>query len=307
MEYKLELYKERCSSLGNLLGGFERITAKQEQEIADLEKRKLESESNPKLALTAIMQSKLDELVAKRDAPDQLPQGAISYLDNVFRDKFWGRKRDLNNKFLEKGNLVEQDVLGLASSVYSDFYAINEERSSTDYLIGKWDNYSGNVVRDVKANYDLKSFDEAELTTLYKGQINGYSIILRLLHKLDYYPKGELIYGLVNNPASHITNEIDRTFYQFHQPLDNNERWIETKRQIERNMIFDIKAFKLENPQYVFENIVLNFDVPEILRTKKFDVITTAQDEAKINSRVILARQYLVSKEMAIAEKLKLS
>lgn len=297
-------YKERCSKLGLILTNLERITPAQLKELDELACRKIASNDNPKLALTPTMKSKLKELITKRDSDDELPTGAISHLDEVFRNVYWKRKRDLSNKYLEKGNLTEQDVLKIAGLVDNDFYLINKENFENDFIKGKWDNYNLKV-RDAKSNYDLKSFEEAELTTLYKSQLNGYSIMLKEKHKLDYYPIGELIYGLVNNPLHHVQNEINKQFYALGNPSDDNDKWIETKRQIERNMIFDIQEFKKEYPFYVFENENLDFDIPAILRVKKFEVLTTENDEHNIKRRVLMSRIYLCNKEIAINNKLK--
>ena len=296
-------YKERCSKLGLILTNLERITPTQEKKILELEQRKIDSVENPKLKLTKNMTNELYSLIAQRDSDDVLPTGATSHLDEVFRSVFWKRKRDLSNKFLEKGLLTEQDILNIAGKVDNDFYLANQESFETDFIKGKWDNFKDKV-RDVKSNYDLKSFEEADLSTLYKSQLNGYSVMLKEMHQLDHYPIGELIYGLVNNPLHHINNEITRQFYALGNPNDDNDKWIETKRQIERNMIFDIKKFKDEYPHYHFENKNLDFDIPEILRVKKFDVLTTENDEYHIKRRVLMSRVYLCNKEIEVYNKL---
>ena len=286
-----------------ILTNLENITPTQENKIQELQQREFNSIDNPKLKLTENMSIELTNLIEKRDAEDVLPPGAISHLDEVFRNVFWKRKRDLTNKFLEKGLLTEQDVLNLSSKSDNDFYIANKESFETNFIRGKWDNYKDKV-RDVKSNYDLKSFDEADLTTLYKSQLNGYSVMLKEMYNLNYYPIGELIYGLVNNPLHQIQNEINRQFYSLGNPSDDNDKWIETKRQIERNMIFDISKFKKEYPYYHFENVTLDFDIPEILRVKKFEVLTAENDNQNIKRRVLMSRIYLCNKEIEIYKKL---
>ena len=108
-------YKQRCHALGNLMTNLNSITDGQLDKIATLEKRRDLAISDPTQAkpLTATMEETLSDLIGKRDAPDALPAGAKSYLDTVFRELYWGRKRLLDNRYLSKGLFGEQDSLKL--------------------------------------------------------------------------------------------------------------------------------------------------------------------------------------------------
>jgi hypothetical protein len=223
----------------------------------------------------------------------------------MFRSIFWRRKRFLNNKFLEKGNLQEENSLGLVSKNDNSFYIKNDEHFENEYIVGTPDNVQDGVVRDTKSNYDLKSFDEADITSLYENQLKGYSWLVKDSKGLDFFPTGELVYCLVNNPAHLITNEMNSMYYKLGCPSEENDKWKEVKRQVERNCIFDIAEFKKENPGYFFENEVLDFDIPALLRTKKFIVETTEEDVMNMKSRVLLSRIYLCNKEIEIMSRIK--
>jgi hypothetical protein len=54
--------------------------------------REEEAKTNPKKALTDNMKVSLAELIEKRDKPDELPPGAITHLEGVFRDVFWSEE-----------------------------------------------------------------------------------------------------------------------------------------------------------------------------------------------------------------------
>jgi len=299
-------WKERCSSLGHILTNLPQpITDEEKLELANLleECRTGINENGRKTKWTDVKANRVKSLQRKEKGEDELSSGIITHLEDVFRAVFWKRRRHLANKYLEKGLLTEQDILDLASKQDGEFYVKNGDRFANEYIEGEWDNYYKKV-RDTKSNYDLKTFDEADLTKLYEGQLKGYSWLVKDKFELDFYPEAELVYGLVNNPLHHIQNEITRQFYAHGNPSDDNDKWKEVKRQIERNMIFDIDLFKRDYPNYHFENEVLDFDIPAQFRLKKFDVITTQEDIDNIKRRVLMCRIYLCNKEIEIYNKL---
>lgn len=300
-------WKPRCSSLGNIMTNLPvPISEEEKVELANLlqECNTGVNENGRKTKWTDTKAARVKSLQRKEKGEDELSSGIITHLEDVFRAVFWRRRRHLANKYLDKGLLVEQDILDLASQLDGEFYIKNGSRYENDYLQGEWDNFQGKI-RDAKANYDMKTYDEAELTSLYSWQIKGYSFIAKDVFNLDHYPQGELMYGLVNNPLHHIQNEITRQFYAHGNPSDTDDKWKDVKKQIERNMIFDIDIFRRDYPHYQFENEILDFDVPAIFRLKKFEVTVTEEDIEHIKRRVLMCRIYLCKKEIEVYEKMK--
>jgi len=289
-------YKFRASQIGNLMTNLETITPKQEQELSELLSRQEQSKNGNAKPLTQNMQDKLAELLDKKNQKPTLPQGAISYLQEVFRDVYWGRKRTPYNKFLEKGNLCEQDALDLLSQYDNDFYYKNEELLENNFINGTPDNRQ-EIIRDTKVNYDLESFDKAELTTQYLYQIKSYCW-------LDKKTKGQLCYCLVNNPIHHIEQERKSLWYRMGMPVETDTEWIEAHKQLERNMIFDPIKFKEQYPEYEFVNPESDLYIPPQFRVKKFDIELTQQDIENITTRVVLAREWLTEKELETINKL---
>ena len=289
-------YKFRCSSLGHLMTNL--VTSDDIKKIDDeikvylLEKANGINANGNKVKWTDNKQIALDKLLAKKNNPDELPTGAKSHLDDVFRSQFWGRRRTLNNKYLDKGLICEEDALELLSLVDDTFYIKNSDQLENDYICGMPDNRQ-DIIRDTKANWDLDSYDKAELTSLYEWQIKGYSY-------LDNKTKGELCYCLVNNPYHQLVNEKQRLYYAMGTPSDDDEKWVKSISQIERNMIFDIPKFKEHYPNYDFVNTTLDFTIPAIYRVKKFNVELFPEDIKNIKSRVLLAREYLMKKELEV-------
>ena len=299
-------YKPRCSSLGHLMTNLPTaITEEEKSELNDL-LNELESGVNAngrKTKWTDTKASRVKSLQKKLKGEDELSSGIMNHLDDVFRSKFWLRRRHLTNKYLEKGLLCEQDILDLVSKADGDFYQKNDEHFSNNYIQGSWDNFKQKV-RDTKANYDLKTFEEADLSSLYKWQLHGYAFLAKEHYNLPEYPESELIFGLVNGLQHQIQSETTRQFYANGCPDDDNDDWLEIKCQIERNHIFDKALFVRDFPQYQFENPIWEYDIPAVFRLKKFDVITTDEEVEHIKRRTLMARIYLCEKEAAVYEKL---
>jgi len=306
-------WTQRCSGISNITSSAVTITETQLANLEKLQQRVIDSISNPKLALTDNMKKELAELKAKRDAPDELPKGAITHLNKVFNKIFWKKERlEIDNKYTDKGKLNQEDVLDLHSKVDGGFYVTNKERFYNGFVQGEPDNFDlpnpeiEIIVRDAKANFDKETFDAAGLSDNYIKQLNGYSWLLKDEFKLDYYPKGELCYGLTNSPIHTITNEMTTMFYKLGNPDSDNDKWKEVRRQIERNHIHDIAKFKKEYPSYVFENENLDFDIPYWMRVKKFHVETTQADIDLIKQRVLMSKIYLVNKEIETLKQMRL-
>jgi hypothetical protein len=300
-------WKQRCSSLGHIMTNLPvPITEQEEEELANLLyecQHGLNANGN-KTKWTEVKAARVKSLQKKEKGEDELPAGAKTHLDDVFRSQFWRRRRHLTNKFLDKGLLCEQDILALKSKLDNEFYTKNDEHFQNDYIQGSWDSFLKKVI-DTKANYDLKTFEEADLSSLYKWQLHGYSFLAKEEYKLADYPESELVYGLVNSPLHHITNEITREFYANGNPDDDDENWMEVKRQVERNHIFDRDLFLRDYPAYIFQNKVWDFDIPWQFRIKQFDVKTTQDEIDHIKRRVLMCRIYLCEKEVAVYNLIK--
>jgi len=285
-------YKFRCHSLGNIMTNLESITQGQLAELEKLEVRLKDSETNPKMKLTEIMEKRLAELREKRDKEDDLPTGAKSFLDGIFNEVFWGRKEMLQLKAFERGLLVEEDVLDLHSKIDGEFYVKNDEHRENEYIQGTCDNIYGNIVRDAKASQTLKSFQDVDsLSTTYNFQGKGYCILWDV-------EEFEICYGLVNAPLHHLQNELTRLYYQFGNPADDNPEYVAARQLCERNHIYDIDKWKQDYPNYQFENTALDFSIPAKLRAKKFHGSLKEEDKENIARRVLLARLYLCEKEI---------
>lgn len=300
-------FKFRCSSLGHILTSLpERFTEADEARLKSLEYERatgINENGNKTRGWTDTKQSEVDKLLSKQNSEDVLPTGCITHLEDIFRSQFWNRRRLLNNKYLEKGLCVEEDALELLSGIDGEPHWKNDQQFDNAYIQGCPDNIEPEIGRDTKSNYDMDTFDKAELTSLYSWQLKGYGWLTGIKN-------WELCYCLVNTPYHQLKTAEKSLYFAMGQPADDEPRWIEAMCQLERNMIFDMAAFQKENPGSdlmhgrVFEfpdgstrSIEWKYDVPPKMRVKRFMVTLQKEDIAHIKRRVKMCRAWLCQKE----------
>lgn len=297
MESLFTDWKPRCSSFGLLLTNLpEKFTSQDEDRLSELleEKDSGVNANGNKTKWTDTKQAEVDKLTKKMDGIDKLPDGAITKLEEIFDDIFWKRRKLLQNKYLEKGIMVEEDSLQLIGDVDGDVYWKNDEQIENDYLQGMPDNIT-NRVRDAKSNYDYFTFKNADMISLYSWQIKGYIWILLSMGR-EIERVGELCYCLVNSPAHRIEAERKSMWFAMGQPEFDEERYVISASQLERNHIFDIDDFKEKNPHFDLVNIDWR-DVPKHLRVKKFEVVLEDKDIEDMTRRSKMAKKWLLARE----------
>ncbi len=308
-------WKQRCSGLGHIMTCLpEPYTEADQQILTDLlrEKESGVNTNGNKTKWTDSKQTQVDKLLKKKEAKDELPQGCITHLEDVFRSQFWGRKRLVYNKYLEKGVMCEEDALDMLSKIDGRPYWKNDEQFQNDYIQGCPDNIERDedTGLDTKSNYDLDTFDKAEMTDLYMWQLKGYAFLTRIKN-------WKLCYCLVNTPWHQIEDARRKLFFAMGHPQENEIRWVEAVLQIERNMIFDMEAFKKEFPHAdLMHGKLIEFsngeervyewkhDIPPHMRVKRFPVTLEASDIEHIIRRVKMCREWLCNKERETLEKL---
>lgn len=297
MTSHFENWKPRASSFGYLLTNLpEPFTSEDEEKLRALneEHRTGINANGNKTKWTDTKQADVDKLLKKKDGKDELPDGAITKLEEIFDDIFWKRKKLLNNKYLEKGLIVEEDSLELLSEIDGETYWKNDEQIENEFLQGCPDIIQIQV-RDAKSNYDFFTFKNAELISVYAWQIRGYIwILLSLKRKISR--TGELCYCLVNSPAHRIEAERKSMWFAMGCPEHEEERYIKAASQLERNHIFDIQKFKEDNPNFDLVNTVWR-NIPKHMRVKRFEVTLEDKDIEHMTNRSKMAKKWLIARE----------
>lgn len=251
--------KIRASSLGRImtLDNSSTITEKQLATLNGL---------LAKIKLTEKQAELRNSLEAKRDAKSVLSTGAKSYIRELHLYITKGIRQEINSKYIDKGNTVEDLSIELASIMLDKKGLFkNDEYFENDYLIGTPDVITEDSVIDVKSSWSAATFPfyDTELKNkVYEWQLKAY---MMLTGKTVSY----LCYCLVPTPETLILDEMRRVSWKRGEMGEVSE-------EVEN----DVRAY---------------FDlskIPEFDRVKTFKVELTEEDKEKIKMHVELARCY---------------
>lgn len=194
-----------------------------------------------------------------------------TYLTELYAQFKYGRKQELDNKYINKGKSCEESSLLLLSEVLNEYFEKNEETFESDYLIGTPDCFSddGETVIDVKTSYSIFSFLsnlDGKLDTSYELQLQAYML-------LTGKNKAKLAYCLVDNPISEI---------------EAQKQYLIRKLEVisEEDSLFK-KEWQKKRLLYEFN------DIPETERVLIFDVEKDPDFELKLISKAVKCREYL--------------
>lgn len=107
-----------------------------------------------------------------------LSAGAKTYLNSLAKEKVYGYRKQLDNKYLEKGKLLEEEAIELLNYLRFKSYEKNTERRESEFLTGECDIYVPGVKTiDTKVSWSLDTFpavsDDAH-DPMYEWQGRGY-------------------------------------------------------------------------------------------------------------------------------------
>lgn len=249
----MKLFKIRCSAIGEIMtegknsGG---LTETQARDLAELQAKGSKSK-------------RVAELIEKRDRPPELSATAKTHCQNWLREQLYGRKKEINSKYCEKGNSVEDASIRFLNEITFSDYVKNEEYKENDYMTGTCDIKDICSIRDVKNSWDCYTFplfDNGIKNAMYKWQLQGY---------MELYDKdiGYLDYLLMDAPLHMIIQEAKNVAYK--KNLDYDDIFSE----VHRMMTFS--------------------DVDNKHKHKEFIVNRDRQEIEKVYERVKMCRKYI--------------
>jgi len=219
-----------------------------------------------KIKLTEKQAELRDKLLLKRDAPPQLSTGAKTYIRELWLEKNYGVRNEINSKYIDKGNEVEHLSIELAETMLDVGKCFkNDEWFSNGYVHGTPDVITDTAIVDVKSSWSAANFpffDEKLRNSIYEWQLKAY-MWLTGIHK------SYLSYCLVPTPEMLILDEIRR------------ESW----KRGEGGEVSD----EVEQEVREFHNLD---KIPVWQRVKSFEVLLTGKDIKKMKEKVQLAREY---------------
>lgn len=231
--------------------------------------------SNTKIRASAF--SKIMTEPKEKAAKDagELSQTAKTYLKELYIEQFWGLSRDLQNKFVDKGRLVEEEMITHLCRLDKVLYEKNTIQLYNDWFTGTPDIFLGQDIEN--ANYVIDG----------KSSWSAWTFISKLGEKLDkeYWTQMQIYLNLCNCEAGEISFVLCNT----PQTLIDDEK---------RRLFYSMNAGTEENPDYLMacEEIELSsrFDhIPLEHRRIKFPVVRDEEFIEKAKLKVIKCREYL--------------
>ena len=150
-----------------------------------------------------------------RSKSEVLSKTTKSYLEEWTKEQIYGVRKNIQSKYLTKGNEVEDDAIKYASAEKGWLFAEkNEEYFEDEYFCGTPDVILDDKIIDIKSSWDCFSFP-----LFYNGIPNkDYYYQLQTYMHLTGKHKAQLVYVLMNTPEeltfedSHDYSEINSKY-----------------------------------------------------------------------------------------------
>lgn len=214
----------------------------------------------------------------------EFTEAQIDKMIEVYNYCIEGRTEEIKNKFLEKGNVREQDSITLLSRVTKKLYKKNTIRLSDDLTTGEPDLFEGATITtaeetlDTKTSWSLGTFSKAKKNDLKKDYFwQGQTYM-----NLTGAKKHTVAFCLVNSTAEIIMQEKQRAVWKYGSGKPFNPEYIEECKQIEINHIFDLNEFMEENPGFHLQNKIIDWKY-NIVKEKRMHAISFDRDTTAIN------------------------
>lgn len=197
-------YKFRSHMVGQIISVPKPLTERQSQTLIDYRLR-AKGEGRP---LTEKQEQTWHQLEAKLidSKKYQLTAGAKAKLEEIVFYDQWGRMSILEAKEMDKGILAEKQSRDIISRLEGKLYTSDDERRTNDWVTGRRDIKSDDIIIDIKSTWDFVSFQKKKVDTyndIYLRQLDCYM-------ELWDIPVARLAHVLVNTPFRLIEDEIRR-------------------------------------------------------------------------------------------------
>jgi hypothetical protein len=173
-----------------------------------------------------------------RSKSEVLSETCKNYLTQLYVEKYYGRTYDIENKFVSKGLLVEEDSLTLFSRNKGEVFIKNEKNFKNSFISGTPDvtpDQRNGIVTDIKSSWNIFTFFQTrndKLNKNYFWQLQGYCA-------LTGAKSASLAYCLINTPAVLIADDIRRLQWKMNVIDDTDEIFQAAAAELEFTMLYD--------------------------------------------------------------------
>lgn len=187
--------------------------------------------------------SKLSDLMTEpKEKKNLLSATCQNYCIEAFINHTYGRWKDFENKYTQKGLMVEEEALTMYTLHKNKVFHKNDQRLSNEFIIGEPDSFAGETILkaetiiDTKAKWDLFTFYETKrngVTKNYYWQMQGYMA-------LTGAKKAIIANCLVNTPdviIQGLKQSLARKMGLYNN--DVSQDFLDAAEKIDKNAIFD--------------------------------------------------------------------
>lgn len=220
-----------------------------------------------KIPIFKIRASACSKIMGKKG----LGETGKTYLKNWLKGKLFNRQVEIKSKYLEKGNIMEDQSLDEVAKRFNIGILIkNEKHYSNEWMQGTPDAIINDCVIDVKNSWDWTTLPllETEIPFDIKGSLSYYWQ-LQIYMTLTNKKSAKLIYTLLDTPEHLIQNEA----YWYSKNNGYGDLSDEMLAEFTKKMTYK--------------------DVPEKYKYKSFDVERNDNDIKLIKERVMECREYI--------------
>lgn len=184
-----------------------------------------------------------------------LSEGAKTHLVDIYVSEKYGRRTEIESKYINKGNMVEEDSITLYSRLKKRFFKKNEEHLSNAFLQGTPDLFEGPSIRqahtitDTKSSWDIFTFFRVKakpLNQLYYWQGQAY---MALTGANNF----NLAYCLIDTPETLIMDEERKLMWKMNAGTTENPAFITACEELRKQMTYPDIPMKERLIEYSFE------------------------------------------------------
>lgn len=200
---------------------------------------------------------------------------AKTYLKELYIDLIWGLSRDLQNKYCDKGKLVEPDMITMLCRLDKVLYEKNEERIENPWFTGVPDIYLGEDIKNAEYLIDGKSSWSPWTFIAKMGEKldKEWWTQMQIYLELCNCQNGEISVCLLSTPMEIVLDEQRRAMYAMGALTQESPEYLKVADEIEKNSSFD--------------------HIPMEQRRFKFPVERDPEFIEQAKAKVVKCREYL--------------
>jgi len=189
-----------------------------------------------------------------------------TYCKNWVKSQLFNREYEIKSKYLDKGNIMEDEALDLvADKLGLGMLIKNEKNYANDFMTGTPDAIPKNFIVDVKASWSWETYPFVDIQIPDKDYYWQAQVYMDLAKKKHY----RLCYTLLDTPIHLIHREAKwHCINNGYEDMD-----MDVYNKFHKNMTYS--------------------DVPDEKRIKVFNIERNDADIALIKTRVLECREYI--------------